>query len=435
MKENTEKSSPTEIESALSEKTPLLPSEELLSYVKDCFNLGSKYLEAVKGESLPLYILDSSILRNRADEFRHSFNKVIQDTAFYFAVKSNNHPDVARTLLQSGFGLDVSSGLELKMALDLEAHDIVFSGPGKTKEELQMAATNSDKVTILMDSFGELAKLQEIAAANNRFVRAGVRLTTSSETLWRKFGIALNDLHKFIERAISCSNVRFCGLQFHMSWNLTPDAQCNFIEMLGRTLANLPDSYRNSIEFIDIGGGYWPLQGEWLQPAGTREGQLRVALGREAGKPTDHYRLPAASIDDFAARLSKAINRHIFSVLKCRICFEPGRWVCHDAMHLLMSVADKKADDIVIIDAGTNAIGWERFETDYFPVLNLTSPSLNERACNILGSLCTPHDVWGYTYWGKGIKDGDVLMIPSQGAYTFSLRQHFIKPLPSVVII
>jgi diaminopimelate decarboxylase len=435
MKKNTEKLLPTDIESVLSQNTPLLPREELLSYVKHCFNLGSKYLEAVVGESLPLYILDSSILRERADQFKKSFTEALPDTAFYFAVKSNNHPDVARILLRSGFGLDVSSGLELKMALDLGAHYIVFSGPGKTKEELQTAVMNSDRVTILMDSFGELAKLQEIAAANNRVVRAGVRLTTSLETLWRKFGITLDDLPLFCEKAISCSQIRFCGLQFHMSWNLTPDAQCNFIEMLGRTLASLPESCRKSIEFIDIGGGYWPPQGEWLQPAGTGEGRLRMALGREAGKPTDHYRLPAASIDDFAGRLSQVINRHIFSVIKCRICFEPGRWICHDAMHLLMSVADKKADDLVITDAGINAIGWERFETDYFPVLNLTSPSLDERACNILGSLCTPHDVWGYTYWGDSIKDGDILMIPSQGAYTYSLRQNFIKPLPSVVIL
>lgn len=435
MKKNTEKLLPDDIESALSQNSPLLPREELLSYVKHCFNLGTKYLEAVKGESMPLYILDSSILKERAYEFKKTFTEALPDTAFYFAVKSNNHPDVARILLESDFGLDVSSGLELQMALDLGARDIVFSGPGKTKDELQMAVTNSERVTLLMDSFGELAKLQEIAAANNRVMRAGVRLTTGQETLWRKFGITFNDLHKFIEKAISCPNIRFCGLQFHMSWNLTPDAQCNFIEVLGRTLACLPESHRKSIEFIDIGGGYWPPQGEWLQPAGTREGQLRTAIGREAGKPTDHYRLPATSIDEFAGRLSQVINRHIFSVIKCRICFEPGRWICHDSMHLLMSVADKKADDMVITDAGTNAIGWERFETDYFPVLNLTSPSLEERSCNILGSLCTPHDVWGYTYWGESIKDGDVLMIPSQGAYTFSLRQYFIKPLPSVVIL
>ena len=90
---------------------------------------------------------------------------------------------------------------------------------------------------------------------------------------------------------------------------------------------------------------------------------------------------------------------------------------------------------MVITDAGTNAIGWERFEIDYCPILNLTRPSLQERECNILGSLCTPHDIWGYSYWGKDIQEGDILMIPEQGAYTYSLRQHFIKPLPQVITL
>jgi diaminopimelate decarboxylase len=98
-------------------------------------------------------------------------------------------------------------------------------------------------------------------------------------------------------------------------------------------------------------------------------------------------------------------------------------------------VVDKKEAEMVITDAGTNAVGWERFESDYFPVLNLTRPSLTEKKCNILGSLCTPHDIWGTQYFGHGIEQGDVLMIPTQGAYTYSLRQDFIKPLPKVVAI
>ena len=84
-----------------------------------------------------------------------------------------------------------------------------------------------------------------------------------------------------------------------------------------------------------------------------------------------------------------------------------------------MTVVDKKAADLVITDAGTNAVGWERFETDYFPILNLTRPTLKERTCYILGSLCTPHDVWGYSYWGDDIRPEDVLMVPTQGAYTY----------------
>ena len=104
-------------------------------------------------------------------------------------------------------------------------------------------------------------------------------------------------------------------------------------------------------------------------------------------------------------------------------------------MHLLLTVIDRKTEDLVITDGGTNAVGWERFEHDYFPVLNLSRPALRENACAIMGSLCTPHDVWGYAYWGARIEPGDILLIPNQGAYTYSLRQHFIKALPKVVYL
>jgi diaminopimelate decarboxylase len=50
-----------------------------------------------------------------------------------------------------------------------------------------------------------------------------------------------------------------------------------------------------------------------------------------------------------------------------------------------------------------------------------------------MGSLCTPHDLWGYGYWGEDIQPGDTLLIPNQGAYTYSLRQEFIKAVPQVV--
>ena len=158
-------------------------------------------------------------------------------------------------------------------------------------------------------------------------------------------------------------------------------------------------------------------------------------LGRSSESSRIHYLNPADSIETFAGQLAAAIKRHVFPVTQCRVCVEPGRWICNNAMHLLLSVVDKKAPDLVITDAGTNAIGWERFESDYFPVLNLSRPLLDEKACHILGSLCTPHDVWGYAYFGEAIEPGDILLIPDQGAYTYSLRQEFIKPLPEVVVI
>ncbi|HDS15911.1 MAG TPA: decarboxylase, partial [Proteobacteria bacterium] len=111
----------------------------------------------------------------------------------------------------------------------------------------------------------------------------------------------------------------------------------------------------------------------------------------------------------------------------------PGRWLCNDTMHLLLQVIDRKEIDLAITDAGTNSIGWERFVWDYFPILNLSRPALEERPCEIMGSLCTPDDLWGNSYWGEDLKAGDYLLIPNQGAYTYSLRQQFIKTAAPVV--
>lgn len=415
--------------------TPVLPPEELRSFVQSCFGQRKRYLKVLANNRPPFYLLESFILKQKAAQFLDAFQGALPRVSAYFAVKSNNHPDVSKILLQAGFGLDVSSGIELEMALNLGARDVVFSGPGKTEDELRLALSHSDRVVILVDSFGELKSLKRLAGLQKRKIRIGVRLTTDRQGLWRKFGIAPELLASFWQESRACESIRLCGLQFHLSWNRSPDAQVEFICRLAKELRRLPGVFRESIDFLDIGGGYWPPQGEWLQAAGTPEGILQKAQGRQVDPLEGHYRLPAATIETFADQLGSAIHAHLFPLVACRVCLEPGRWICNDAIQLFITVVDKKAPNLVITDAGTNAIGWERFETDYFPVLNLSRPALKEKSCHILGSLCTPHDVWGYSYWGEDIQPGDVLMVPSQGAYTYSLRQHFIKPLPGWITV
>jgi len=414
---------------------PRLPREKARGLAAFYFERKEHYLQALARQPAPVYLLESARLRHRAAQFKNAFQSRLPALSFYYAVKSNNHPGVAGVLLEEGFGLDVSSGLELELALGLGAGDIIFSGPGKTEKELHLAVRHSDRVVVLIDSFGELQRLDSIAAALDTTIRCGVRLTVDPNGLWRKFGIDVNALPQFFETAGRSGCVRVQGLQFHSSWNMSPDPQTAFIQKLGAVLTDLAASYRSQIEFIDIGGGYWPEQGEWLQFAGTPQGAVEKSLGQQVGADKGYYCYPAAAIDDFGHQISAAVKAFILPVCPCRICLEPGRWICNDAMHLLISVVDKKAADLVITDAGTNAVGWERFETDYCPVLNLTRPALDERPCYILGSLCTPHDVWGFAYWGAAIHAGDTLMIPNQGAYTYSLRQQFIKPLPAVVTI
>ena len=421
--------------SILAEEMQILPHEELIPFVAYYFRRRKAYLQQLENHTSFLYVLEPNVLIRRADQFQKAFRSVLPDSAFYYAVKSNNHPQVARTLLESGFGLDVSSGLELQMALDLNAKEIIFSGPGKTPGELALAAQNSSRVTVLMDSFNELHRLEKAAASTKTTINAGVRLTTNTNGLWRKFGIPADRLIEFWQTARTCSHVFLKGIQFHTSWNLTANAQTDYIGFLGKLLSGMPETIRENLTFIDVGGGYWPKQGEWLHPTAGPQAMLQNMGQGILDVSRTHHRCPAEPIEVFAQKIGQAIHRHIFPLTACRVFFEPGRWICNDSMHLLMTVVDQKGTDLVITDAGTNAIGWERFETDYFPVLNLTRPALTEKPCYILGSLCTPHDVWGYSYFGQDIRVGDVLMIPTQGAYTYSLRQNFIKPVPEVAIM
>ena len=412
-------------------KTPRLDPDELNSFVKGFLERRETFLSALHQHGSPLYYIEKQFLLDRAKQFIDAFRSELPDIRVYYAVKSNNHPAIARTFTEAGLGLDVSSGRELRLALDCGAEEIAFSGPGKTIDELELAVENQDRVTVLIDSFGELERLNAVAAKTNAFVRAGVRLTTNERGLWAKFGIPLSRLSEFWARAAKSRQVQLRGIQFHTSWNLDPGQHVTFINRLAETLRKLDRTILAEIDFIDIGGGFWPEEGEWLH----RADGAPVNLDSENQGDIYHFRKPAVVINDFAEQIGRALRREILPIVDCRIHAEPGRWLCHDGMHLLMQVVDKKMPTMVITDAGTNAIGWERFETDYFPVINLTRPGLDEHRCLVLGSLCTPHDVWGYSFHGKEIEPGDVLLIPCQGAYTYSLRQEFIKPLPKDVVL
>jgi len=398
------------------------------------------FLRLAEQYGSPLYIIEEATLLSRAHEFTDAFRAHSRDIRVFFPVKANSHPWVLETMIAAGLGLEVSSGIELDMALAAGAREILFNGPAKTEAELRAAMENRDRVTLILDSATELDRLEALATSLRTAIGAGVRLTVETNHLWRKFGIPLSGLERFAERAAKSRYVQLRGLHFHTSWNMSPATQVTFIRQLGETVRRMPEALRARFEFIDIGGGVWPPQGEWLpttpsMAASSGDGfdPLPDSLRSRSCSPF-HTTNPAAPITQFAREITEALSDHLLRHTPLRVYAEPGRWICNDAAHILLTVLDMK-DDIAITDGGTNAVGWERFEHEYFPVINLSRPDLAEQPFHVLGSLCTPHDVWGRSCFGAGIRIGDLLLVPHQGAYTYSLRQQFIKPLPRVVFL
>ncbi len=130
-------------------------------------------------------------------------------------------------------------------------------------------------------------------------------------------------------------------------------------------------------------------------------------------------------------RLGIAIHEHLNPLLPAAEYYsEPGRIVSAYALHLVLRVMDKKRDDMVIVDGGIHMVGWERYLHVYAPIMNLTRPAMQELPVRVYGSLCDPEDLFGRSCYASAVEDGDVLIMPNQGAYSFATAQSFIRPIP-----
>lgn len=420
---------------AIKRRERLLPKATLQQHLKSILNKRELLLESAQRFGTPQYFFDEPSLTFRIAQFKAAFSRYLHRYRLFYAVKSNSFQGICRRTVAEGMGLDVSSGLELSMALEMACKKIILSGPGKADEELMLAIENRSRVTLLLDSFGELQRLSEILKRQHvrtNPLRVGARVQHPGN--WNKFGIPLMDLSLMLEKAKAVEGLKPCGIQFHTSWNLDPNPQIDMMCKVGSHLSREVDpNVIKSLEFLDIGGGFWPEQGEWLNSQNTLKGKLIQLLDPDAPSSAKHYYRKATPIDQFARRIAAAQSRQPPPLPDLELWMEPGRWISTPAMHILLGVLDKKDSRTVITDGGTNLLGWERPLAEFIPVINLTKPSFREEATRVFGSLCTPYDIWGYSSFGEGIGTGDILVIPDQGAYTYSLRQSFIKPRARVI--
>lgn len=410
---------------------------ELTALVQQTLEDRDRYLEAARLFGTPQYLLEEARLQFQIQRFEAAFTRPGLKTRTHYAFKANPVLGVVQAIQRAGLAADASSGLELELALCCGFSRIVLSGPAKTDEELELALRHTDRVTIHLDSFLELDRLEALAARADARIRAGVRLNTQGHGLWTKFGIPAAALPAFVEQARAKRHVQLQGVQFHLSWNRQAGGYVRTLAELGPVLAQCvpPGGW----DFADIGGGYYPQDDEAVYPWLTRRGRFLGLLGlAPAERPPADWDLsyllhPVQPIEAMARQIMDAFQAHLPA--RTELWLEPGRFLVNQAVQLLLRVADVKTPELAITDGGTNLLGWERLEGEHCPLVNLSQPALSQRPCRVYGSLCTPHDLWGFAYYGSAIRPGDILMLPAQGAYVQTLAQRFIKPLCQTVVL
>ncbi|MFH0837810.1 MAG: alanine racemase, partial [Patescibacteria group bacterium] len=318
---------------------------------------------------------------------------------------------------------------------------IIYTGPAKTEKDFELILDNYKKITVNLESEREMELLAKMAAKRKIVARCGVRIVTAMQAGWTKFGIPIAQLADFFRKAQKFPSLNFCGIHFHISFNHTPEKYVRTLSELAHYLfSNFTKEERDRFEYLDIGGGYYPehfmAMYSW-NPDQTINLPPEI-LDRVFEDKFESRIVPLCTdpIEVFAAQISAALKSKIRPLIpNAEFYAEPGRFISHSSMHFLLRLMDIKEGRIGITDGGTNLVGWELFQFYYYaPIFNLSQFSVTREIPFVTyGSLCTPEDLWGYYLYTAGKpKEGDVLLIPYQGAYTYTLAQTFIKEIASV---
>ena len=322
-----------------------------------------------------------------------------------FAVKANSNLGVLNVLARLGSGFDIVSRGELERVLAAGGHPdkIVFSGVGKTREDMRRALQVGVHC-FNVESTDELERLQIVAAEMgvrapvslrvNPDVDAGTHPYISTGLKENKFGIAIADAEDVYVRAAQLPNLEVIGVDCHIGSQLTTLEP--FIDALDRLLA-LVDRLGDCgilLRHIDLGGG------------------LGVRYRDEE---------PPLAGDYITAVRERLEGRDLALV------FEPGRFIVANGGVLLTQVEYLKHTehkDFAIVDAAMNDLIRPALYQAWMDVTAVRPRESAARVYDIVGPICETGD-----FLAKGrelaLAEGDLLAVHSAGAYGFVMSSNY----------
>ena len=212
----------------------------------------------------PAYIYSARAIRDAYRAIDEAFAGYPH--AIHYALKANSTLAIARLLRSLGSRADANSGGEIEVALraGFAARDIVFTGVGKTRDELHYAIA-ADVGAINAESAGELDRIAGIAAGLGRRARVALRVNPdidarshpniSTGLKTNKFGVALDDARAIYRQRLGVASLTFVGVHVHIGSQITTAEP---LRRAAEVLASLAMQLRDDgvpLEHVDLGGG------------------------------------------------------------------------------------------------------------------------------------------------------------------------------------
>ena len=365
-------------------------------------------------QPLCAYLYDLEALRRHSEDVVAALPSGCE---LFYAIKANSDLPILQTLAPRVAGFEVSSGGELAWAREhFPAIPLIFSGPGKTDAELQMAL-DSNVEAIHVESPGELQRLSWLAEATGKTAPVLLRVNLplpglAATTLMMggkptPFGIAADQLPACFARLRKAPALRLRGLHFHLlSHQLDAAAHVELIAAYLEQVERWCETYGLDIDHVNVGGG----------------------IGVNYRQPQQQFDLAA-----FGAGLRRLLNSRPGLP---RLRFELGRYITAACGYYAMQVLDLKhafGRDYVVARGGTH-----HFRTPYaqghshpFHVLPVEHwpypwprPELRDATVNVVGQLCTPKDLLAFDAPVQRVRVGDLLVFRYAGAYAWHISHH-----------
>lgn len=376
-------------------------------------------LEAVADAvGTPVYVYSTATLRRHAQVIASAFDGM--DCLIAYSVKANGNLAVLKTLAQEGCGADVVSGGELRRAMvaGIPAHRIVFSGVGKTQEEMALGLSEGIH-QFNVESGAELIALSEVALAMGKVapvalrvnpdVAAGGHPNISTGKAGDKFGVPWAEAPELYHQIKALPGVEAVGVDVHIG------------SQIGE-LAPMRAAFEKTIGLV-----------KYLRDTGHE--LSRIDLGGGLGIPYQADDKPAPP-SDYAEMI-----REVTEGLGLQVILEPGRVIAGNAGVMISEVLyHKQAPDrtFMIIDAGMNDLMRPALYQAHHDVLPIQEPVRGqpEAKYDIVGPICESTDKFATQRTMPEIAPGDRVAFMSAGAYGAVLSsQYNARPLVAEVLV
>ena len=367
----------------------------------------------------PFYCYSSATLTRHYNLFTEALSPLPHQV--FFAIKSLSNLAVLKLLGDLGAGMDVVSGGEYRRAkaAGVPGERIVFSGVGKTREEMHLALTGGIR-QFNVESEPEMRALSEVASALGLEAPIAIRVnpdvdaqthakiaTGKSEN---KFGIPISRAREVYAEAARLPGLRVVGVDVHIGSQLTELAP--FEQAFGK-VAELTEALRadgHKIERLDLGGG------------------LGIPYSRSNEVPP----LPL----DYGAMVKRSLGH-----LGCEIEVEPGRLISGNSGILVSQVIYVKngeGRDFLIVDAAMNDLVRPSMYDAHHDIVPLTEPQpgLPPQTFDVVGPVCETGDTFARGRSLPALAEGDLIAFRSAGAYGAVMASEYnSRPLVPEVLV